>query len=76
LGVKITVAEELEQKVQQRTREIQELKDQLQRENVALREEVDAASMFEEIVGAPSGHQAQRPSAACRPPRRNRKSAR
>ena len=30
---------------------IQELKDQLQRENVSLREEVDAISMFEEIVG-------------------------
>ncbi len=32
-------------------REIEDLKDQLQRENVALREEVDAASMFEEIIG-------------------------
>ena len=32
-------------------RKIEELKDQLQRENVALREEVDAASMFEEIIG-------------------------
>jgi predicted ATPase/GAF domain-containing protein len=32
-------------------RQIEELKDQLQRENVALREEVDAASMFEEIIG-------------------------
>jgi transcriptional regulator with GAF, ATPase, and Fis domain len=31
--------------------QIQELKDQLQRENVALREEVDAISMFDEIVG-------------------------
>jgi len=31
--------------------EIQKLKDQLQRENVMLREEVVAASMFEEIVG-------------------------
>jgi transcriptional regulator with GAF, ATPase, and Fis domain len=30
---------------------IEELKDQLQTENVALREEVDAACMFEEIVG-------------------------
>jgi hypothetical protein len=74
--VKITVAEELDQKVAQRTREIQELKDQLQKENVALSEEVDAASMFEEIVGAASGHQAQRPSSACLPPRWNRKSAR
>ena len=32
--------------------EIKRLKDQLQRENVALREEVDKASMFEEIVGS------------------------
>ena len=31
--------------------ELQELKDQLLRENVVLREEVDATSMFEEIVG-------------------------
>ena len=31
--------------------QIEDLKDQLQRENVALREEVDAVSMFEEIVG-------------------------
>jgi predicted ATPase/GAF domain-containing protein len=31
--------------------QIEDLKDQLQRENVALREEVDAASMFEEIIG-------------------------
>jgi len=31
--------------------QIQELKDQLQNENVVLREEVDTASMFEEIVG-------------------------
>src|SRR5262249_963939 len=32
--------------------EIQRLKDQLDRENVALREEIDKASMFEEIVGS------------------------
>ena len=31
--------------------EIQRLKDQLQKENIVLREEVDKASMFEEIVG-------------------------
>jgi len=31
--------------------EIRELKDRLQRENIALREEVDQTSMFEEIVG-------------------------
>jgi PAS domain S-box-containing protein len=32
--------------------EIKDLKERLQRENIALREEVDQASMFEEIVGA------------------------
>jgi DNA-binding NtrC family response regulator len=32
--------------------EIERLKDQLQRENIALREEIDTTSMFEEIVGA------------------------
>ena len=32
-------------------KEIQVLKDQLQTENIALREEIDKASMFEEIVG-------------------------
>ncbi len=32
--------------------EIQTLKDQLHKENIALRQEVDQASMFEEIVGA------------------------
>ncbi|HEV8001818.1 MAG TPA: sigma 54-interacting transcriptional regulator [Planctomycetaceae bacterium] len=33
-------------------REIQELKDQLYKENIALKEEIDQASMFEEIVGS------------------------
>jgi transcriptional regulator with GAF, ATPase, and Fis domain len=32
--------------------EIQELKDQLHRENIVLREEIDKTSMFEEIVGS------------------------
>jgi transcriptional regulator with GAF, ATPase, and Fis domain len=32
-------------------KEIQTLKDQLQTENIVLRDEVDRASMFEEIVG-------------------------
>jgi transcriptional regulator with PAS, ATPase and Fis domain len=45
------IARELEEKVAQRTRELQDLKDQLQRENVVLREQVDEASMFEEIIG-------------------------
>jgi len=34
--------------------EIQALKDRLQRENIALREEIDKTSMFEEIVGTSS----------------------
>ena len=34
--------------------EIKELKDQLYRENIALREEIDKSSMFEEIVGTSS----------------------
>jgi PAS domain S-box-containing protein len=33
-------------------REIQDLKDRLYKENIALKEEVDQASMFEEIVGS------------------------
>ncbi|HEY5895128.1 MAG TPA: sigma-54 factor interaction domain-containing protein [Chthoniobacterales bacterium] len=46
------IAKNLAQKVAERTRELQELKDQLQRENVVLREQLDETSMFEEIVGA------------------------
>jgi len=38
--------------------EIQKLKDQLYRENLALRDEVDRASMFEEIVGTSTALQA------------------
>ena len=34
--------------------EIKKLKDQLYRENIALRDEIDTSSMFEEIVGASS----------------------
>jgi transcriptional regulator with GAF, ATPase, and Fis domain len=45
------IASELDEKVAERTRELQVLKDELQRENVVLREQVDEASMFEEIVG-------------------------
>jgi transcriptional regulator with GAF, ATPase, and Fis domain len=40
--------EELEQKNQ----EVKKLRDQLYKENIALREEVDKTSMFEEIVGS------------------------
>ena len=40
------------QELQEREAEIRALKDRLQRENLALRDEVDRASMFEEIVGS------------------------
>jgi formate hydrogenlyase transcriptional activator len=60
------VARELDRRVKERTkelaaaneklqrafREIKTLKDQLQRENVALREEINFVSMFEDIVGS------------------------
>src|SRR5207342_410225 len=36
--------------------EIQALKDRLQSENIALREEIDKTSMFEEIVGSSPTH--------------------
>src|SRR5206468_4320266 len=45
---------DLEQRLTEQKRaemEIRALKDQLYRENLALRDEVDRASMFEEIVG-------------------------
>jgi len=35
--------------------QIKALKDQLYNENIALREEIDRSSMFEEIVGASPG---------------------
>jgi len=40
------------QELQEREAEIRALKDRLHRENLALRDEVDKASMFEEIVGS------------------------
>jgi transcriptional regulator of acetoin/glycerol metabolism len=54
LGRQKRIAAELDQKVAERTRELQELKDLLQRENVVLREQLDETSMFEEIVGTAS----------------------
>jgi Sigma-54 interaction domain len=45
------IARKLDEKIAERTRELQILKDELQRENVMLREQLDEASMFEEIVG-------------------------
>ena len=48
----ITATKRSQQVLEQAFQEIQALKDQLYNENVALREELDKASMFEEIVGA------------------------
>jgi transcriptional regulator with GAF, ATPase, and Fis domain len=47
----ITERKRAEKALEQAFEEIQTLKDQLYRENLALRDEVDRASMFEEIVG-------------------------
>ncbi len=65
LGEQKRVARELDERVEQRTKElavandelrtalneIKTLKDQLDKENIALREEINQVSMFEEIVG-------------------------
>src|SRR5439155_9550971 len=48
----ITATKRSQQVLEQAFQEIQALKDQLYKENVVLREEVDQAFMFEEIVGA------------------------
>ena len=42
----------LYRELQEREAEIRALKERLYRENLALRDEVDRASMFEEIVGS------------------------
>jgi transcriptional regulator with GAF, ATPase, and Fis domain len=47
----VTAAKESRQALEKAYAEIHVLKDQLQRENIVLREEVDKTSMFEEIVG-------------------------
>ena len=47
----VTAARQSQQALEQAFREIKALKDQLQSENIVLREEVDKASMFEQIVG-------------------------
>jgi transcriptional regulator with GAF, ATPase, and Fis domain len=39
------------EELEQRNKEVKKLQDQFYKENVALREEIDKASMFEEIVG-------------------------
>jgi len=54
----VTERKEAEGALERAYQEIQALKDQLQDENIALREEVDKASMFEEIVGTSPALQA------------------
>ena len=53
IGTTMDVTEQQEGKAALETafEEIKELKDQLYKENIALREEIDRSSMFEEIVG-------------------------
>jgi transcriptional regulator with GAF, ATPase, and Fis domain len=48
----VTAAKQSQEALEQAFREIKTLKDQLQSENTVLREEIDKASMFEQIVGA------------------------
>jgi transcriptional regulator with GAF, ATPase, and Fis domain len=47
----VTAAKQSQQALEQAFREIKTLKDQLQSENIVLREEIDKTSMFEQIVG-------------------------
>ena len=47
----VTAAKQSQEALEQAFREIKTLKDQLQSENIVLREEIDKASMFEQIVG-------------------------
>jgi transcriptional regulator with GAF, ATPase, and Fis domain len=49
--IDVTAARESRLALEKAYAEIQRLKDQLQRENIVLREEIDKTSMFEEIVG-------------------------
>jgi formate hydrogenlyase transcriptional activator len=51
-GIDITEQKEARAALEHAFEEIKRLKDRLQDENLALREEIDQASMFEEIVGA------------------------
>jgi PAS domain S-box-containing protein len=54
VGTTMDVTEQYEARAALETafEQIQELKDQLYKENIALREEIDKVSMFEEIVGS------------------------
>ena len=51
-GLEIDDRKRAEEELQKAFDEIKRLKDQLYKENLALKEEIDQASMFEEIVGA------------------------
>jgi transcriptional regulator with PAS, ATPase and Fis domain len=48
----VTPAKQATSDLEKAFREIQQLKDRLYKENIALRDEIDKSSMFEEIVGA------------------------
>jgi transcriptional regulator with GAF, ATPase, and Fis domain len=52
-GMDVTAEWQARDKLERAFDEINRLKDRLQDENLALREEIDLAFMFEEIVGAP-----------------------
>src|ERR1700686_3518316 len=55
----VTAAKQARAEIEKAFEEIKGLKDRLQNENIALREEIDRASMFEEIVGiSPALHAA------------------
>ena len=60
VGTTMEVTEQVQarEQLERAFAEIRILKDQLQQENVALREEVDRVSMFEEIVGTSRALQA------------------
>src|SRR5262245_66218506 len=51
-GMDVTEQRQAQAELEQAFDEIKRLKDRLQDENFVLREEIDQASMFEEIVGA------------------------
>jgi transcriptional regulator with GAF, ATPase, and Fis domain len=59
-GTSVDVTEQYQNRavLEKAFEEIKELKEQLYRENLALRDEVDQASMFEEIVGTSTALQA------------------
>ena len=57
-GIEVTAQVEARHKLEMALEEIQRLKDRLQDENLALREEVAQASMFEEIIGSSAALQA------------------